>query len=262
MKKPPLLNLSTFSKVVILSTLLLPARSFAQPVVYGADGAGGFNGPVAPSPANVRFETTTECPTTTFNLFGFARNADNWGSGSYNGRAISDPGQGRAFSNSGYGNYGVATGISMPLGIFGDTALRACREAAASYAERKALQREQEVAGFCRGIIEGIDLAKSDLSEFPRAAKCKGLEIVDRKEQELSLLEKCLQLRTKYGIDFSRTDDQAFSYFQKEIGHCKGLKFTDLNIVSGKSAFNAAPGAGSEPRTNPDGYPVRIQLNQ
>jgi hypothetical protein len=235
-------------------------KALSQTVVYGGDGSSAFGGPTLPSSEKVVIDSSTECPTPTFSVTGFGRNADNWGKGNL---SSSDESFGRASGSSGFGNYGVAAGISVP---FASAAIKACNELAVSSARRRQSQRELEFLANCKIIQSKVSL--SDLSgiskqQFPEAYKCLGVKFVKAEQtDESEKLAQCFEWQGK-GIDFERIDDKTLQMFPS-LGPCKYLRFTTptQRIITEGRGLPTSLSPVRQSNVNEDGIPIQIQINR
>jgi hypothetical protein len=232
----------------------------AQPVVYGADGSAAFGGPTLPSSERVVIDSTTQCPTSTFSIAGFGRNADNWGKGSLSSSGESFD---RSSGSSGFGNYGVAAGISVP---FASAAIKACNELAVSSARRRQSQRELEFLANCKIIQDKISLSElSGISkqQFPEAHKCLGVNFKKSVQtEESAMLAQCFEWQGK-GIDFEKIDKETLKMFPS-LGPCKNLRFTPptQRIITEGRGLPTSLSPARQSNVNEDGIPVTIQINQ
>ena len=235
-------------------------RVHAQPVIYGGDGSSAFGGPTLPSSERVVIDSTTQCPTPIFSIAGFGRNADNWGKGNL---SSSDESFGRASGSSGFGNYGVAAGISVP---FASAAMKACNELAMSSARRRQAQRELEFLANCKIIQDRVGLSGvSSISkqQFPEAFKCLGVKFPKTEQSDESArLAQCIEWQGK-GIDFEKITTETLRMFPS-LEPCKNLRFippTQRIITEGRGLpTSLSPVRPSN--INEDGIPVQIQINQ
>jgi hypothetical protein len=91
----------------IFSGLAFPASSIGQ-VAFTPTGAPGAISPnISSGTSNFGIETGVICPGTTLNVLGFGGNVNAWGDRHYAPYEA---------SSAGTGNYGIAAGISIPLG--------------------------------------------------------------------------------------------------------------------------------------------------
>lgn len=234
--------------VILFPFLLECQQSKAQAVIYGGNGSSEFGGPAFNNSGNVKVDATTECPTPSFNLIGFGRNADNWGSLN----SFSEPNI-RASGSSGFGNYGIAAGINVP---FNSVALKACNEMVKTSARRSRLRSETEILVHCENFWK-YDITSTQ--DFPEASKCLGLKPKEeRPNPELAQLEKCFKYQQE-GLDFRKLNKETLQAFPS-LKPCMSLHFTPptQRIITEREELSKTP---SE-KTTPDGIPIRIQINQ
>jgi hypothetical protein len=246
--------------MLVLFPFLLGTEKSQSQVVYGGDGSAAFGGPSLPSAERVRIDTTTECPTPVLSIAGFSRNADNWGR-----LNSSDVSSGRASGYSGFGNFGVAAGISVP---FASSSIQACNELAVSSARRRQSQRELELLANCKIIYEHVgekNLGTIDPQRFPEAAKCKNLKFAEAgpetpKQKEEKTIASCLAWHEK-GIDFSKLKQSVYDQFPS-LQSCRGFAFVipTQRLITERKTQLASP--SGESNINSDGFPVHVQINQ
>ena len=239
-------------------------HSLAQ-TVFSGNNSLGYGGPSLLGTSDVQVDTTGSCPTPAFSIVGFAGDADNWGRG--NERTINETiisANGSAYS--GFGNYGVAAGITLP---FGSPALKACNEIARSAARRRQSQRELEFLANCKNVqIQLSSEAINSLDErsFPEASKCVNVEFKEGNVQseETAKLNKCFAWKDK-GLDFEKIGDETLQLFPS-LKPCMVLRFSppttrrEINVSETRSPIPTIP--EDDRSRNPDGFPQFVQINR
>jgi hypothetical protein len=87
----------------LLSLIMSPTASFAQSFVPTP----GAISPTTGGTSNYKLQSEVECPTSTINITGYGGNINGWADNHYSPYAS---------TSGGLGNYGVAMGLSIPLG--------------------------------------------------------------------------------------------------------------------------------------------------